>query len=238
MFLVILARGARGGESRSTMAGGAQSGAVMAETVNEITFVSRLGVATRLRAEKREHQGLPVHIFSGELEERQVDSAGHIKRCDIRLNSRTGQKLASGEVKRPEVADGRDPRNETLREDARQKAVARGLTFYFTCNMREVVLYSVGLRTGQPDREEYSKVLSEISHSSAVDAHRAEIETNWSEFLDDLDERLGEDDARPLRQRHRGGGWRGGRRQRGSLCGADERRRARPRHDRHPLQKS
>lgn len=162
----------------------------MPEIVNEITFVARLGVATRLRAERRRELGLPVLIENGEVEERQVDRHGAVRRCDIRLNSRGGAKLVSGEMKRPEVPAGRDPRNVELRDDARRKAVARGLPFYFTCNMREVVLYAVSASEASLDREEASRVLANVRTSSDVDALRDEIEANWIEFLNDLEGRL------------------------------------------------
>ncbi|MCC6982691.1 MAG: N-6 DNA methylase [Bauldia sp.] len=171
----------------------------MKNPTNELTFVAWLGTATRLRAESRATQGLPTLIFTGEIEERQLDSLGAVKRCDLRLNSRSGAKLISGEVKRPEVPEGRDARNERLREDARKKAIARGLPFYFTCNMREVVLYAIGSRATTSDREEFSTILCQISHSSEVDAHRSEIESQWSSFIDDVEERLrSQSTARPI----------------------------------------
>jgi hypothetical protein len=160
------------------------------EMMNEMTFVARLGVATRLRAERRRSEGLPVLIENGEVEERQVDRTGSVRRCDIRLNSRGGAKLVSGEVKRPEVPAGRDPRGSELREDARRKAVARGLPYYFTCNMREVVLYAVSSSSNVPDREETSLVLADVRTSGDADALRSQIEESWIQFLDDLEQRL------------------------------------------------
>ena len=74
------------------------------ETVNELTFVARLGAATALRAERRRNCGEQVLIESGEVEEKQVDNTGRLRRCDIRLNSKGGRKLASGEMKRPEIS--------------------------------------------------------------------------------------------------------------------------------------
>src|SRR5437870_8792932 len=108
------------------------------EQMNELTFVARLGTITALRAERRLAAGEPVLIATGDIEERQVDKNGRVRRCDIRLSTATRRKLASGEMKRPEVPEGRDPRSNNLIEDARRKAIARGLPFYFTCNMAEV----------------------------------------------------------------------------------------------------
>lgn len=161
------------------------------EAENEVTFVARLGTITGKRAERRRSMGLPVLIEAGEVEERQVDpETGRSLRCDIRLNAGTGKKLASGEMKRPEVPEGRDVRNEALIVDARRKAVARGLPYYFTCNMADVVLFSVALRPGEPDAEEGYWQLADITKSSQVAANLQTIEERWIEFLDDLEERL------------------------------------------------
>lgn len=159
------------------------------EPLNEITFVARLGTATALRAERRRQSGELVLIASGEVEERQVDAQGRVRRCDIRLSSPSGRKLASGEMKRPEVPEGRDPRNEALREDARRKAVARGLPYYFTCNMADVVLYAVA-PLGQVDAEEGAYQLAPIQRSSEALAYWDQIEESWCAFLDDLERRL------------------------------------------------
>ncbi|MFI5949761.1 class I SAM-dependent DNA methyltransferase [Micromonospora chalcea] len=167
--------------------------------MNELTFVARLGTQTTLRAERLRAAGKQVIIARGDVEERQIDPAtGRYRRCDIRLNSRSGRKLVSGEMKRPEVAEGRDARNAALVHDARRKAVARGLPFYFTCNMAEVVLFSVSIRPQEPDREEASYKLAAITHSSQVDANWETIAANWDVFLDDLETRLQSvADARP-----------------------------------------
>ena len=162
-----------------------------ADPLNELTFVARLGTRTVLRAERRRDAGLPVLIAHGDVEERQIDPAsGRYKRCDIRLSSASGRKLVSGEMKRPEVPEGRNARNESLVQDARRKAVARGLPYYFTCNMAEVVLFSVGSRPETPDREEKSFTLAPIHHSNQVEANWPLIEDAWDTFLDDLEARL------------------------------------------------
>jgi N-6 DNA Methylase len=163
---------------------------MLSEPINELTFVARLGAITALRADRRRNAGESVLIESGEVEEKQVDAAGRVRRCDLRLNTKGGRKLASGEMKRPELAEGRDPRNERLRDDARRKALARGLPYYFTCNMAEVVLYAVAARRGEHDREEVSFKLAPIKSSREVEAHRDQIAQNWIEFLDDLERRL------------------------------------------------
>lgn len=75
--------------------------------LNEITFVGHLGTVTSLRAERLRSEGSSPLIANGEVEERQVDpETGRSLRCDIRLNTTSGRKLASGEMKRPEVPRG------------------------------------------------------------------------------------------------------------------------------------
>jgi hypothetical protein len=161
-----------------------------AESMNELTFVARLGAQTAVRRQRLAADGVLVLIASGEVEERQVDGHGVVRRCDIRLNSQNRVKLASGEMKRPEVAEGRDVRNPALINDARRKAVARGLPFYFTCNMAELVLFSVGSLPGQQDHEEAAYTLSRITHSRQVEAYWPQIAAAWDSFLDDLEGRL------------------------------------------------
>lgn len=159
--------------------------------MNEQTFVSRLGDFTAVRAHRMAAAGTPALIVAGMIEERQLDPmTGTYKRCDMRLNSASGKKLASGEMKRPEVPEGRDPRNESLVRDARNKAVARGLPYYFTCNMAEVVLFSVGNSPNEEDREEASYPLAPIRHSRDVNAYIGQIQQAWDAFLDDLEARL------------------------------------------------
>ena len=159
----------------------------VSEPLNEITFVAHLGTVTGVRAHEMRSAGKTPLIAHGEVEERQVDpETGRVKRCDIRLNSSAGRKLASGEMKRPEHPDGKDPRNDSLRRDARRKAVARGLPYYFTCNMAEVVLYRVAARADTPDTEEVSYVLAPIRQSREVEPHWPDIERTWTAFLDDL----------------------------------------------------
>src|SRR5258707_1668626 len=112
------------------------------DKMNELTFAGWLAEFTAIRAQRRQDDGEPVLIASGAIEERQVGADARVRRCDLRFNSASGRKLASGELKRPEVAEGRDPRNETLRFDARRKAIARGLPYYFTVNIATAFSYA------------------------------------------------------------------------------------------------
>jgi hypothetical protein len=160
--------------------------------MNELTFVARLGSATSVRAERRRARGQLVLIATGDIEEREIHpKTKKLVRCDMRLASPSGQRLVSGEFKRPEHPDGRDPRSENLRADARAKALARGLPFYFTCNMAQVVLYAPPIRPGDNDRE--IGVFDLAPLTKAVQAERAweTIESGWAQFLEALEERLG-----------------------------------------------
>lgn len=162
----------------------------MSLTMNELTFAGWLVEFTALRAAQQQESGGSPLIASAAIEERQRDENGVVRRCDIRFNSLRGRKLASGELKRPEIAEGRDPRNEALRHDARRKALARGLPFYFTCNIREVVLYEVAERADLDDTEIFSLVLAPVTSSAEANAHKKEIQENWATFLEALEGRL------------------------------------------------
>ncbi len=158
--------------------------------MNELTFAGWLAEFTAMRARETEALGQPALIASAAIEERQVDAEGRVRRCDLRFNSRSGRKLASGELKRPEVAEGRDPRNESLRADARRKALARGLPYYFTCNIAKVVLYSVASKPGEDDTEVGDFDLAPITRSGQAVDYRDQIESKWSAFLDALEAKL------------------------------------------------
>lgn len=158
--------------------------------MNELTFAGWLAEFTATRAQRRQDAGEPVLIASGAIEERQVDAAGRVRRCDLRFNSGSGRKLASGELKRPEVPEGRDPRNEKLRFDARRKAIARGLPYYFTCNIATVVLYAVANTPHEDDAEVGAFDLAPITRSGQAAAYRAEIGQRWNDFLDTLEGKL------------------------------------------------
>lgn len=161
-----------------------------ADAMNELTFAGWLAEFTATRAGRRTEAGEPVLIASGAIEERQVDADGRVRRCDLRFNSASGRKLASGELKRPEVAEGRDPRNEKLRFDARRKAIARGLPYYFTCNIATVVLYAVANTPQEDDIEVGAFELAPITRSGQAEAYRHQIDERWSEFLDALEGKL------------------------------------------------
>ena len=160
------------------------------EAMNELTFAGWLAGFTAVHSARKEASGQSGLIASAAIEEKQVDAQGTVRRCDLRFNSRAGRKLVSGELKRPEVPEGRDPRNEKLRGDARRKAIARGLPYYFTCNIASVVLYLVS-SSGRAEKEEIGYFqLAPIEHSRSAAAYRSEIEQGWAVFLDQLEVRL------------------------------------------------
>lgn len=159
-------------------------------SMNEVTFVAKLGAFTHTRYQKSKDSGQPFLIAQGNIEEAQRDGTGRVKRCDMRLATSGNRKLVSGEMKRPEIADGRDPRNTALVSDARNKAIARGLPLYFTCNLAQVVLWEVSLNPSTPDIEIGEFNLAPIKSSSEVDAYISEIETNWNLFLTEVERHL------------------------------------------------
>ena len=159
-------------------------------TMNELTFAGWLAEFTAVRAAARDAAGEPVLIAVAAIEERQVDEKGVVRRCDIRFNTARGRKLASGELKRPEVAEGRDVRSENLRADARRKALARGLPYYFTCNISHVALYEMASSPRDEDQEIEYIELADIKSSGQAIPYRDQIRERWVGFLDRLEGRL------------------------------------------------
>jgi hypothetical protein len=159
-------------------------------SMNELTFAGWLAEFTAVRAAAREAAREPVLIAVAAIEERQVDEKGVVRRCDIRFNTARGRKLASGELKRPEVAEGRDVRSQALRADARRKALARGLPYYFTCNMNHVALYEVARSPREDDQEIEFLELAPITNSGQAIPYRDQMRERWVQFLDRLEGRL------------------------------------------------
>jgi hypothetical protein len=158
--------------------------------MNELTFAGWLAEFTAVRAAAREAAGQSVLIAVAAIEERQVDEKGVVRRCDVRFNTARGRKLASGELKRPELAEGRDVRSENLRADARRKALARGLPYYFTCNISHVALYEMAGSPRDEDQEVDHVELADIESSGQAIPYRDQIRERWVGFLDRLEERL------------------------------------------------
>lgn len=158
--------------------------------MNELTFAGWLAEFTAVRAAARDAAGEPVLIAVAAIEERQVDEKGVVRRCDIRFNTTRGRKLASGELKRPEIPEGRDVRSESLRSDARRKALARGLRYYFTCNISHVALYEMASSPRDEDLEIDYVELADIESSGQAIPLREQIRERWIEFLNRLEGRL------------------------------------------------
>ena len=158
--------------------------------MNELTFAGWLAEFTAVRAAARDGAGEQVLIAVAAIEERQIDDRGVVRRCDVRFNSIRGRKLASGELKRPEVAEGRDVRGEALRADARRKALARGLPYYFTCNISHIALYELAGSPREEDQEVDFVELAPITNSAQALPYRDQIRDRWIEFLDRLEGRL------------------------------------------------
>ena len=158
----------------------------VSDSYNEVTFVA--GLASQVRVWAGRPSAEQKTIADGAIEHKQLDpNTGTYKRCDMRLVSAAGRRLASGEFKRPEVPEGRDPRSESLVADARQKAIWGGVEHFFTCNMTRIVLYRLGRNAGDPDEEVREFKLAEISKSSQVPDAIDEIHDRWEDFLDHLD---------------------------------------------------
>jgi hypothetical protein len=143
--------------------------------MNERTFAGWLAEFTAVRA-AREAAGETVLTAVAAIAERQVDEKGVVRRCDIRFNTARGRKLASGELKRPEVAEGRDGRGEALRTDARRKALARGLPYYVTCNMSHVALYEMA---SSPKEDDQKRRRCECMNIPTVAWRCSGVRTGW-----------------------------------------------------------
>jgi type I restriction-modification system DNA methylase subunit len=66
---------------------------------------------------------------------------GSARRHDLVLFHRNGKKVLTGEVKRPENPDGRDPTADALLMDAFTKASLSGIPYFFTWNINRCVLW-------------------------------------------------------------------------------------------------
>lgn len=162
-------------------------------------MVSWLSGRTEVWADANAKDGTQTLIGSAAIESREKDrQTGTYKRCDLRIVTRTGQRLVSGEFKRPESKDGQDARNESSRQDARRKALWGGVEVYFTSNFRELVAYRLPDVPGGDETELFSMVLSSMKHSSAFESLKPQLSENWGAFLTKLEEHFKEDaDAQP-----------------------------------------
>lgn len=84
-------------------------------------------------------------------EQKSVDSQ---KRRDLTLLDQNGKIVLTGEVKLPYRKDGGSPYNETVVQDARQKAIRAKSAYFFTWNVNECVLWETFTdKTARTDRK-------------------------------------------------------------------------------------
>lgn len=106
------------------------------------------------------------------------------KRHDLILTvGATGEAFLTGEIKMPDQPGGKSPWDGALIEDAFEKAIRRGVPYYFTWNVREFLLF----RTHRPDvpfidrqiREPYQ--VADVTVSD--DVRRADVRSDIRDFL-------------------------------------------------------
>jgi hypothetical protein len=105
------------------------------------------------------------------------------KRSDLRVFDAKGKLILAGEVKLPGTAEGRNPHNSTLVEDAYLKASNAGAQFFFTWNVNRLVLFdSKRWEVPLPERrvKEYDL---KLDLDKPEDVERPEVETAIKEFL-------------------------------------------------------
>ena len=71
----------------------------------------------------------------------ETKTAGSLKRRDLTLYDRDGNKALTGEIRFPDAVDGQTPYNATIVTDARRKARAAKSPFFFTWNVNRLVLW-------------------------------------------------------------------------------------------------
>jgi type I restriction-modification system DNA methylase subunit len=71
----------------------------------------------------------------------ETKTAGSLKRRDLTLYDRDGNKVLTGEIRFPDAVDGQTPYNATIVTDARRKARAAKSPFFFTWNVNRLVLW-------------------------------------------------------------------------------------------------
>ena len=116
----------------------------MPET-NEWTFAA--DVCETIQGILADSPGLP---FSEAKVEEGVK--GGRKRRDLTLYRTAGQPVLTGEIKLPDRPDGQSPYSDPLRDDAFQKANAKGVEHFFTWNVNRFVLWKT-FEAGKPIAE-------------------------------------------------------------------------------------
>jgi type I restriction-modification system DNA methylase subunit len=120
----------------------------------------------------------------------EVTVKGKNTRHDLTLYDRDGKKVLTGEVKRPENPDGRNPMSDALLTDAFMKASATGTPYFFTWNVNRCVLFDSLKNAPLTERslEHFYVLQPPIKTSKELESgHRApEIKKFLTSFLERL----------------------------------------------------
>ena len=131
--------------------------------IDERTLSGWLSAPTEARASSLTAAGDDPLVLYADVEEHVQDTAtGLTKRCDLTLRSRYGP-VATAEMKRPEVSQVNDP---ALQLDAWNKAIARGLHYFLTCNFREVAVWETAKGPNQLTPALIYELAPGLTHSS------------------------------------------------------------------------
>lgn len=120
----------------------------------------------------------------------EVTVKGKNTRHDLTLFDRDGKAVLSGEVKRPENPDGRNPMSDALLTDAFMKASTTGTPYFFTWNVNRCVLFDSLKNAPLTERslEHFYVLQPPIKSSKELEGgHRAtEIKKFLTAFLERL----------------------------------------------------
>ncbi|WP_285244221.1 N-6 DNA methylase [Pseudarthrobacter sp. fls2-241-R2A-127] len=184
--------------SRDEIEGETLAAKVASSITDERTMAAWILPPTAIRAAARQ-QGdeKPARILSAEIEEHVRDpDSGSTLRCDVTLRGKKTAVVAI-EMKRPEVADVRDP---VMTVDAHKKAASRGLVWYGTCNFKEIALWSThdGPRPTSPLF--VHPLVTDLTHSSkaTLKKNRDALGSQWMTFIDRVELLLDEVEANQL----------------------------------------
>jgi len=153
------------------------------ERVHEQTFVADVESWINSILEKR--NDLPFTCAKVEK-----SAAGKRTRKDLTLYDRDGNKALTGEVKMPDAPDGRTPYDDSVVQDAFQKASDAGAPYFFTWNVNRFVLWDpskVKLPVLQRQSRDYAlfKLRSSEEVESAEVIHKLRTEF-LPEFLEEF----------------------------------------------------
>jgi methylase of polypeptide subunit release factors len=142
---------------------------------NEWTFTA--DVCKTIQGILAENPGLP---FS-EAKVEQGAGAGR-KRRDLPLYDNNNRPVLTGEVKLPDRPDGQSPYADPLRDDAFQKANAKGVEHFFTWNVNRFVLWKT-FEAGKPIAERDLEHFNVTSITSSAELESPGVQTEIRGFL-------------------------------------------------------